>query len=55
MFADYRVPQVLNAMGCMFYAPILDTMIREKKMFESGGQLETQLRGKFTTALPSHM
>jgi len=45
MFADYRVPQVLNSMGCIFYSPSLESAIRRKKILESGGRWEMQLRG----------
>ena len=46
MFADYRVPQILNNMGCLYYSPSLDAVIRGKKMIESGSRWEAQLRGK---------
>ncbi|KAK0704864.1 hypothetical protein B0H67DRAFT_674305 [Lasiosphaeris hirsuta] len=44
MFADYRVPQILNTMGCLAYSPPLDTAIRLKKDFSTGGKWEMQLR-----------
>jgi hypothetical protein len=46
MFADYRVPQILNSMGCISYSPPLDTAIRLKKEIPQGGSWEMQLRGK---------
>lgn len=46
MFADYRIPQILNNMGCLYYSPPLDTAIRAKKDIPSGSSWETQLRGK---------
>ncbi|KAK3387803.1 hypothetical protein B0H63DRAFT_165305 [Podospora didyma] len=44
MFADYRVPQILNSMGCLAYSPPLDAAIRSKKDIPSGGSWEMQLR-----------
>ena len=49
MFADYRVPQILNSMGCIFYSPPLDTAIRAKRDLPCGGSWEMQLRGMDTT------
>lgn len=45
MFADYRIPQILNTMGCLWYNPLLDHTIRQKKVIESGNSWEIQLRG----------
>jgi len=44
MFADYRVPQILNALGCVLYSPPLDAALRRKATLESGGRWELQLR-----------
>lgn len=46
MFADYRVPQILNTMGCIFYSPTLNEVVKEKKVVESGSSWEAQLRGE---------
>lgn len=46
MFADYRLPQILNAMGALYYSPKLVSAIARKEHLESGGYLELQLRGK---------
>lgn len=46
MFADYRVPQILNTMGCIFYSPTLNEVVKEKKVIESGSSWEVQMRGK---------
>lgn len=46
MFADYRVPQILNSLGCLWYNPSLDHTIRQKKAIESGHPWEIQLRGQ---------
>lgn len=47
MFADYRIPQVLCTLGCMGFSPPLDNAIRAKKLLDSGGTWELQLRGEF--------
>jgi hypothetical protein len=46
MFPDYRVPQILAGLGCIFLSPPLEAAIRSKKELESGGSWEIQLRGK---------
>lgn len=46
MFADYRVPQILATLGCLWYGPQLDHAVRQKKVIESGHSWEIQLRGK---------
>jgi hypothetical protein len=50
MFADYRVPQMLNSMGCLYYSPSLDSAIRGKRLIDSGSRWELQLRGKCLSA-----
>jgi len=47
MFADYRVPQILNSMNCLIYSPTLEGAIKDKKEIASGSSWEIQLRGKF--------
>ncbi|EFX06490.1 hypothetical protein CMQ_6811 [Grosmannia clavigera kw1407] len=44
MFADYRVPQILHSLGCLYYSPPLLTIIRQQKPLASGSDLEMQLR-----------
>jgi len=46
MFADYRVPQILASLGCLWYGPKLDHAVRQKKIIESGHTWEIQLRGE---------
>lgn len=46
MFADYRVPQVLNTMGCISYSPPLNEAIKEKQVLASGSSWEMQMRGE---------
>ncbi|KAK8193254.1 uncharacterized protein BKA78DRAFT_311504 [Phyllosticta capitalensis] len=45
MFADYRVPQMLHTLGCMWYSPPLEARIRALEEIESGHTWEIQLRG----------
>lgn len=47
MFADYRVPQMLNSLGCLSYSPPLDIAVREKRNLAPGENWEMQLRGEF--------
>jgi hypothetical protein len=51
MFADYRVPQILNSLGCLWYNPSLDNTIRQKRVIESGHPWEIQLRGSSSITL----
>ncbi|KAK4101112.1 hypothetical protein N658DRAFT_426368 [Parathielavia hyrcaniae] len=44
MFADYRLPQILNSMGCISYSPPLNTAIQMKRDLPSGSSWEMQLR-----------
>lgn len=46
IFADYRIPQVLNSMGCLWYGPGLENAIRAQNVIESGSSWEIQLRGE---------
>jgi hypothetical protein len=45
MFADYRIPQVLHSMGCLWYSPGLETAILRKQLIPSGSSWEIQIRG----------
>lgn len=45
IFADYRIPQILNELGCMSYSPPLENVIRKKILIESGHNWEIQIRG----------
>jgi hypothetical protein len=44
MFADYRVPQILNTLGCLYYSPKLAVAIATKDIIPSGHSWEMQLR-----------
>ncbi|KAJ2892270.1 Queuosine salvage protein [Zalerion maritima] len=44
MFADYRIPQILNTMGCLYYSPPLASAIQSGTMIESGSVREVELR-----------
>lgn len=46
MFADYRVPQILNTMGCLYYSPLVDMTVRQRSLIPSGSSWEMQLRGQ---------
>ena len=46
IFADYRIPQILNTLGCLWYNPLLERAISQKHMIESGHSWEIQLRGR---------
>ena len=50
MFADYRVPQILNTLGCLWYSPLLDSAIRQKKLIENGHNWEIQIRGRLPSS-----
>jgi len=45
MFADYRIPQMLNQLGCLRYSPPLDAHIRSLKPLTPGSTWEIELRG----------
>ena len=45
MFADYRIPQTLNAMNCLMYSPPLQSAVNRLQNIPSGSEWETQLRG----------
>lgn len=45
MFADYRVPQMLQRLGCLWYSPRLESKIKRKELLPNGGQLEVEIRG----------
>jgi hypothetical protein len=45
MFADYRIPQMLNQLGCLRYSPPLDSHIRSLKPLTPGSNWEIELRG----------
>lgn len=49
MFADYRVPQMLQTLGCLGFSPPLDAALRAKRDLPLGGNWEMQLRGGHTT------
>ncbi|KZF19416.1 hypothetical protein L228DRAFT_43135 [Xylona heveae TC161] len=44
MFADYRIPQMLQSFDCLRYSPPLEMHIRHLKPLESGHPWEIQLR-----------
>ena len=55
MFADYRVPQILNTMGCLYYSPKLAATIAAKRDIPSGHSWEVQMRGECLHVRPCWM
>ena len=45
MFADYRVPQMLNTLGCLWYSPRLESRIKREEAILSGDDVEIEIRG----------
>lgn len=45
IFADYRIPQLLQNLGCLWYSPTLENAIKDKQTLEAGGSWEIQIRG----------
>ena len=45
MFADYRIPQMLNTLGCLQYSPPLNNHISRLRPIANGHSWELQLRG----------
>lgn len=47
MFADYRVPQMLHALGALWYGPKLEAAIRKGEEIKAGAAWEVEIRGTF--------
>lgn len=45
MFADYRVPQILQSLGCLRYSPSLISLLHSGTPLDSGDRLEIEIRG----------
>lgn len=45
MFADYRVPQILAVLRCIWYSPNLEKKIQAKDLLPSGSQEDVEIRG----------
>ena len=45
MFADYRIPQMLNSLGCLLYSPPLYRRISQRQEIATGENCEIELRG----------
>lgn len=45
MFADYRIPQMLQSLNCLWYSPRLESRIARNEMLGSGDELEVEIRG----------
>lgn len=42
---DYRIPQMLNQLGCLRYAPPLENHIRSLRDIQPGSKWEIEMRG----------
>ncbi|CAH1783510.1 unnamed protein product, partial [Owenia fusiformis] len=45
MFADYRIPQILVYFGALEYSDHLMDLLKKDTLFQSGDQLEVEIRG----------
>jgi hypothetical protein len=45
MFADYRIPQMLQTLNCLWYSPRLESKIAHGELLKSSEPLEIEIRG----------
>lgn len=45
MFADYRIPQMLQGLRCLWYSPRLETRIARLEPLGAGALMEVEIRG----------
>lgn len=45
MFADYRIPQMLQGLHCLLYSPRLEGRIKRLQRLEPGEAMEVEIRG----------
>ncbi|KAK6384431.1 uncharacterized protein PV06_10930 [Exophiala oligosperma] len=45
MFADYRIPQMLQGLHCLWYSPRLESRIARHDQFSPGEAMEVEIRG----------
>ncbi|KAK5456117.1 hypothetical protein LTS15_005436 [Exophiala xenobiotica] len=45
MFADYRIPQMLQGLHCLWYSPRLESRIARLEQFAPGEDMEVEIRG----------
>ncbi|KAJ4512382.1 hypothetical protein HRR83_006898 [Exophiala dermatitidis] len=45
MFADYRIPQMLQGLGCLLYSPRLESRVRRLQLLKPGEDMEVEIRG----------
>ncbi|OAP57458.1 hypothetical protein AYL99_08196 [Fonsecaea erecta] len=45
MFADYRIPQMLQGLHCLLYSPRLESRISRREMLKAGEDMEIEIRG----------
>jgi hypothetical protein len=42
---DYRIPQILHALGALMYSPSLERAVRKRQPIKSGSTWEIEIRG----------
>ena len=45
IFPDYRIPQMLQSLGVLWYSPRLEGKIKRQETIEHGTDLEIEMRG----------
>lgn len=45
MFADYRIPQMLQGLHCLWYSPRLETRVARLQQLRPGETMEVEIRG----------
>ena len=45
MFADYRIPQMLQTLNCLWYSPRLESKISRQALLKPGEELDVEIRG----------
>lgn len=53
IFPDYRVPQMLQSLGVLWYSPRLESRIKRKELIVSGEDVEIEIRGCSIRAVES--
>lgn len=45
IFADYRIPQMLQSLNILWYSPRVESKIKRKEILTSGEDIEVEIRG----------
>lgn len=45
IFADYRIPQMLQSLNILWYSPRVESKIKRKEIIKSGENIEIEIRG----------